>query len=779
MIEVYVMLTLVGVGYFLNQNRPVATTPDRQVNVNEMPTPTTPYSSNHIQVAKDIEQKKAKTMFDQSMDSANSRVIPSVYKPATVTSLLAGVEMPKEEFTHNNQVPFFRGSLRQNINPDVNKHRLEYFTGQSANDIHIPKREIEPLFVKTANLNYMNGAPTIDSDRMKSYIHTPTIQNNVLPFKQVKVGPGLNKGFDSKPVGGYQQFDVQEIAKPKTVDELRVATNPKVTYDGRIIEGQKGTMRGKIGTMEKNRATTFYENGPERYLRTTGARLKEAQHGKYTDKTTARQTTTREYAGGAYQPKEQVQRGKYREAHRNQLGSFALGNLSMAQTGRRDDTDYGKKNILVYANERDVTTTRTYQGNLTSIVKAIIAPIEDIFKVSKKEYMVDNPRTYGQMHAQVPSALPALDPNDTARTTLKETLVQEADLLNLRGATQITVYDADDVARTTIKETTLQESEAMNLKGQTKSVVFDPNDVPRVTIKETTIHDTDVANLKGPVRTHVYDPNDIARTTIKETLIHDGELMNVRGDRTAGYAYNPDVKARQTVRETLDCVDNTINMAVARFVGSAQNPDEVARTTVKETTMDGDYIGIVAREDRVKGAYTEEQYDMKQTHKEYLSNREYMGGVANAQTDGYKVSPTDMKQTLKEGMSDIEYFGNAADQSKQVSMSYQDMYNACISELRENTLVGREPTKEGAKSSVGTEAINMEVKKIAGDEPSQRLFDNKDRIVNNLQQIDISTLTRGRNVYDNQDRLTEVNITKTLQDNPYINNPIHSAQASL
>ena len=54
--------------------------------------------------------------------------------------------------------------------------------------------------------------------------------------------------------------------------------------------------------------------------------------------------------------------------------------------------------------------------------------------------------------------------------------------------------------------------------------VYDPNDIAKTTIKETNIHNDHDGNLQGPKRLTVYDPNDVARTTIKETNIHDNRL---------------------------------------------------------------------------------------------------------------------------------------------------------------------------------------------------------------------------------------------------------------
>ena len=85
---------------------------------------------------------------------------------------------------------------------------------------------------------------------------------------------------------------------PKNIDELRALSNPKITYKGRVITGKDISKRGKMGDMKKNRPDTFYHNGPERYLKTTGAVIKNKQRENFCAKTTNRQTT-RAYQGNA------------------------------------------------------------------------------------------------------------------------------------------------------------------------------------------------------------------------------------------------------------------------------------------------------------------------------------------------------------------------------------------------------------------------------------------------------------------------------------------------
>ena len=56
------------------------------------------------------------------------------------------------------------------------------------------------------------------------------IRNNVAPIEQIRVGPGLNKGYTWKPSGGIQQSETRNYVLPKRTNETRVRNNPKVTY---------------------------------------------------------------------------------------------------------------------------------------------------------------------------------------------------------------------------------------------------------------------------------------------------------------------------------------------------------------------------------------------------------------------------------------------------------------------------------------------------------------------------------------------------------------------
>ena len=106
--------------------------------------------------------------------------------------------------------------------------------------------------------------------------------SNVKPWQEIQVGPGLGKGYTSKGSGGFNAgMEARNCQLPKTVDELRVATNPKVTYGGQVLGAfvgkgaassanamlQESRAQGKpTQQVFKNRPDTYYVNEAPVYL---------------------------------------------------------------------------------------------------------------------------------------------------------------------------------------------------------------------------------------------------------------------------------------------------------------------------------------------------------------------------------------------------------------------------------------------------------------------------------------------------------------------------------
>jgi hypothetical protein len=73
-------------------------------------------------------------------------------------------------------------------------------------------------------------------------------------------------------------------------------------------------------------------------------------------------------------------------------------------------------------------------GPLTSLIKAITAPIVDVLRPTKKDNVVGNIRTTGNARIAV-SALPIYNPGDRVRTTIREQTEKGAQHINVQNQT--------------------------------------------------------------------------------------------------------------------------------------------------------------------------------------------------------------------------------------------------------------------------------------------------------------------------------------------------------
>lgn len=683
MLEFYVLVTLLGLGTILNYNRPVHMKPPetQRIRATDAPSMMNPYDSRYATQARAIEAEKAHTAFQAALKNPD-KVVPqeraafSAPPPPKVRSKLADVDFDTEHFTHNNMTPFFGGTMKQNT-AGLEKlgGRFEAFTGQS--EYYTRKQEREPLFRTTADLTNVMGMG-VNTEFYKSRVDAPKLRNNELPVPQVRVAPAVNKGFTAEGTGGFHQQDILDYVRPKTVDELRVLTNPKVTYDGRIVDGQRGSRPAKMGKMAQHRPSTLYEQTPDHLLRTTGANLAAKQRPAVDAKHTHRQDTSAcaSYQGPAYKKVQGTNTNAaslVQPSHRNQLAGLGITNPALATQGTGSKFDHGKDAVLIYDNNRVVTQAcPPKQGNLTSLVKAIIAPVEDLFRVTRKE----------------------------------------------------TTEDA-------VREGILKPQQ--------------------------------------PSKATIYDPNQVLRTTVKETTLHDGGHVVIDACRTqGGIAYDAkDIAARTTGRETLDPLDTSRNLDGGEDKGYVRDPNDKTRTTMQETTLhdarEGSHLTAV---DQQRGGYTDAHYDAKATHKEILTQVTHIGPhSAQTRADGYKVANPEAPVTQRELVEKQEYFGAADSAVEQRSMSYEDIYNATLNELREVVLTGREPTQTSVKVASGSDAVTLDVRRQVLDH--HQAIPKQDRpstvaIPDNMGEVTkVPQLQPGDN-----DRL-DITLLKAFHENPY------------
>lgn len=456
-------------------------------------------------------------------------------------SALTGIAFNPGDFKHNNMVPFFRGQMKQNTFDGANRQVLDDYAGTGS--LQFAKREQTPFFepTKEASGNVFGMEST--TNFMESRINDPRNRANETPIEPIRVGPGLNQGYTQIPSGGFQQQEGEEflIQRMPRTDDLRVATNPKLSYAKPVVPGAHFVANGgttdTVGDVRKYRPDTFFlnENG-ERNFVTTGADVKAAVRSTQVVKDTTRQNTTREYAGIAGQAEGGATYtiGSNKAPLVKQHGPFGYRNADASNYFNKntdaEQNDYGKAGVEIRPNERYYTGERVHATNMAPDEHEGTLHYFDEAKPTRAEELEVNNRGTGNFNAMaagLPGKQTAYDPNDMPRTTIKETTIDNDYLgvVGIAGAQpRMTAYDPNDIARTTIKETTI-DNDYLGIMGlgesQPRLTVYDPNDVARTTIKETTI-DNDYIGIMGvgdqAQKLTVYDPDDIARVTGRNTL---------------------------------------------------------------------------------------------------------------------------------------------------------------------------------------------------------------------------------------------------------------------
>jgi hypothetical protein len=622
MLEFYVFSAIAGLGLMLNNRRSAvqdaspstvgARLPQRPKIASSLrPSMNNVYHANDLRRVENKEREAAARATAAARNPKHTGVIPRTAgldpitrthadyhasskstQPTLIESPLTGLKIPVEEFTHNNMLPFFGSRVTQNMNHDTASLNMDRLNG-GVNRLAEPKKEIAPMFepqMNVGNVNGMNG----QVDLMKDRIVAPKARNNEFPIAKQNVGPGIGN-FGWKP-----QADVylksREHVMPKTVDELRAASNPKSTgYEGRVVAGQEKRERGCFSRFGKNRPRTTVRRKHEDNLVTTGAFLKQRRRPDVVEaKPTKRPSTHVAYTGPAMQAQGKGATSRVypsRAPSKRTLRGPQFNPSGLTAEGRGSTFDHGRGSIMVYANERDVTGKRTHQSNVTSIIKALVAPVQDVFRTSKKEFMVDAPENEIGARPQIPSKPTTYDPDAPLRTTVKETNLHDTmGTGSIRGgALKSTVYDPDDIARTTIRETTsdaVKHGSGAIKGGALKSVVYDPDSIARTTTKETTLSEAPRANMRRAAQKGVaYDPDDIARTTTKQTTLAEAPHVNVRRAVQRGAVYDPEDVARTTTKQTTLAEAPHVNVRRAAQKGAVYDPEDVARTTTKQTTL--------------------------------------------------------------------------------------------------------------------------------------------------------------------------------------------------
>jgi hypothetical protein len=369
---------------------------------------------------------------------------------------LTGNYLDSNQFKHNNMVPFVGGKPRgYTYDSNIAESVLDNMIGSGSQTIK--KIEQAPLFKPEANMQWAYGAPN-NSDFYQSRVNPGMNNNNVKPFDSVFVGPGLDKGYTVNGTGGYNSgMEARDKWLPYTVDQMRVATNPKLEYELINHEGpanaviKSASTTQMLGRVEKQRPDTFFINTQDRWLTTTGAEKGETLRPIQEMGIVRRNDIKTDYTGpaGAIDIKAGVAPENFEPSRRTQLPSMDIRPSNAIGRGPHSDKDKFLQSHTNYENHRStVKQPDTMRSGFSGAIGAVIAPLMDILRPTRKDETINNVRIYGEATSAVPSSY-VINPNDTTATTVKETTLYSPsfNINNQKEGIYVNNYSSPDLTQ--------------------------------------------------------------------------------------------------------------------------------------------------------------------------------------------------------------------------------------------------------------------------------------------------------------------------------------------
>ena len=366
--------------------------------------------------------------FNQNLYQQNVRNDVPVSQNIQSIYSLTGNYLNSEQFKHNNMVPFNGGKVKgRTYDVNINESVLDNMVGSGSQTIK--KIEQAPLFKPEENMQWAYGMPN-QSDFYQSRVNPGMKNNNVKPFDTITVGPGLDKGYGFSGSNGYNSgMEARDKWLPKTVDQLRVDTNPKLEYELLGHEGpadsfiKTASTTQMLGRVEKQRPDTFYINTQDRWLTTTGAEKGETLRPIQEMGVIRRNDVLLDYTGpaGSVDIKASYAPENFEQSKRHEVLEGGIGHSKATGKGTHEDGDNFLRSHTNYENNRStIRQPDTFRSGFSGTIGAVIAPIMDILKPTRKDETINNVRIYGEATTSVPKGY-VYNPQDATPTTVKET----------------------------------------------------------------------------------------------------------------------------------------------------------------------------------------------------------------------------------------------------------------------------------------------------------------------------------------------------------------------
>ena len=407
--EGLILLGLAGAGYIMNKNkddeeqsRSIETNVRPQVNQGSN---SSIYDINNYLDSKKYEQSMLQTNFEQTLNNQSNMVsdynakLKEIEPKSEVFLGLDGNPIDKDNFLVNDQgikvEPYYRGdgppAVDLTRNPGFEAHHgmsdYRYFHSEDRHN-GVNLHGAPQPFVNGNPFGLSDTGPAMEQNRYDSGMY----RTSELPFEQERVAHIDRNSDVNRDVGDI-------YAQRNGIDNLRALSNPKLTFEGKVIAGKGIDERGVEGQVFKNLPNQDYEQNANQWLVTTGsttsAQIRPAQILPETN----RQYLNRQEIGvpGSSVNMSEEKRPMFKKSDRQQLESDTIRNA--VGTEVYTDGDHRMNSYNVYANEREVTSERTHQSNVLSNVPDQTVQLQDDIKRTVKETTLDpaNPEGYFSM----------------------------------------------------------------------------------------------------------------------------------------------------------------------------------------------------------------------------------------------------------------------------------------------------------------------------------------------------------------------------------------------
>ncbi len=379
-------------------------------------------------------------------------------------------------------------------------------------------------------------------------------KHNESPIEKIQVGPGLGKGYTNLPSGG--RHETLRIM-PKQIDELRV--DPVTETEAKTSSGaSRIAKRTMISQMYRNRPELLVTNyNGERNFKTVGDRVAPMSQAEVVLRNTRRKKSRTVQGAGRAATDAQRIAPQSKESSRINFENTPYRNVAAQE---RMVSDYGREGYMAYDNNR-MTASKTQQ-------QAGAGAAQD-------NWVFGGTQTIMQLIGLAGPSAPTVKTQDEAKKTRKQFYEKNKYTGHASGLQKKHIVVNDQKARKTIRETTGDTNYIGGAEGPVKKQIVYGGQKARKTIRETTEDNNYIASANSYNRkSKSYDSAYNARTNINKEVVAKGRKPTDRGPNLGYQNINMEIKKLDDDR------DNRYISVKTSTVGNSFNPESISSGTV-------------------------------------------------------------------------------------------------------------------------------------------------------------------------------------------------------